>query len=64
LAKHGGQQYTLQVDKNNRLVAIAYFDDLDNKVQIAFAKIKYGKGKLTAKKMRCDYPRAYDMIKG
>ncbi|SFZ97833.1 Outer membrane lipoprotein carrier protein LolA [hydrothermal vent metagenome] len=64
LAKYSGEQYTLQVDKNNRLVAIAYFDDLDNKVQIAFSSIKYGKGNLPAKTMRCDYPRNYDMIKG
>lgn len=64
LAKYNGKQYTLQVNKNNRLVAIAYFDDLDNKVQIAFSSIKYGKGKLASKKMRCDYPKNYDMIRG
>ncbi len=64
LADYNGKKYTIQVDKKNRLQAVAYFDDLDNKVQIAFRKVKYGKGKLPAKKMTCTYPKAYDMIRG
>ena len=64
LANYSGKKYTIQVDKHHRLQAVAYFDDLDNKVQIAFSKIKYGKGKLSSKKMICNYPKAYDMIRG
>jgi len=64
LADYDGKKYTIQVDKNNRLQAVAYFDDLDNKVQIAFRKVKYGKGKLSSKKMTCSYPKSYDMIRG
>ncbi len=64
VAEYNGKKYTLQVDKKNRLQAVAYFDDLDNKVQIAFRHIRYGKGKLSAKKMRCVKPRSYDYIRG
>jgi len=64
LADYNGKKYTIQVDKKKRLQAVAYFDDLDNKVQIAFRKVKYGKGKLPSRKMTCDYPKNYDMIRG
>ena len=64
LATYNGQKYTLQVDAKNRLQAVAYFDDLDNKVQIAFRKIHYGTGKLSKKTMRCKMPKNYDVIKG
>ena len=64
LASYNGKKYTLQVDKKSRLQAVAYFDDLDNKVQIVFRKINYGKGNLSAKKMDCVTPKAYDMIRG
>jgi outer membrane lipoprotein carrier protein len=64
LAKYNGTTYTIQVDKEHRLNAVAYMDELDNKVQIAFRKINYGKGTLSAKKMLCNYPKAYDIIKG
>jgi len=64
LADYNGKKYTLQVDKKNRLQALAYFDDLDNKVQIVFRKIKYGKGKLPARKLTCKTPKNYDLIGG
>jgi len=64
LASYSGKKYTIQVDSHKRLQAVAYFDDLDNKVQIAFSRIKYGKGKLSKKKMTCKKPNAYDMIRG
>jgi len=64
VAEYEGKKYTLQVDKKNRLEAVAYFDDLDNKVQIAFRHIRYGKGKLSSKKMQCRKPKAYDFIRG
>ena len=62
LAKYLGKQYTIQVDKKNRLQAVAYFDDLDNKVQILFTKIKYEKTPL--KTVICTYPKDYDLIEG
>jgi len=64
LANYSGKKYTIQVDSRKRLQAVAYFDDLDNKVQIAFSRVKYGKGRLPKKKMTCKEPRDYDMIRG
>jgi len=64
LATYNGKKYTLQVDKKKRLQAVAYFDDLDNKVQIIFRKIRYGTGKLPTKKMQCAVPKNYDVIRG
>ena len=62
LAKYMGKQYTIQVDKNNRLQAVAYFDNLDNKVQILFTHIKYKK--VSLKTAICSYPKNYDVIEG
>ena len=64
LAQYEGKQYTIQTDERNRLRSVAYFDDLDNKVQIVFKNVKYGKGKIPLKKMRCNYPKEYDIIRG
>jgi outer membrane lipoprotein carrier protein len=64
LATYSGKKYTIVVDKNRRMRAVAYFDDLDNKVQISFSHIKYGKSKLSAKKMTCKKPKNYDLIRG
>lgn len=64
VAKFENKSYTIQVDKKQRLQSIAYFDDLDNKVQIVFKKVKYGKGSLSKKQMSCKIPKEYDMIRG
>lgn len=64
VAQYENKQYTIQVDSKERLHSIAYFDDLDNKVQIVFKNMKYGKGNLPVEKMKCNYPRSYDMIRG
>ena len=64
VTKYENINYTIQVDAKQRLHSIAYFDDLDNKVQIVFKKMKYGKGNLSPKSMKCNYPRNYDMIRG
>jgi len=64
VTKYENINYTIQVDAKQRLHSIAYFDDLDNKVQIVFKKMKYGKGKLSSKSMKCNYPKNYDMIRG
>ena len=64
VAKYENKSYTIQTDTKGRLHSIAYFDDLDNKVQIVFKKVKYGKGNLSKKIMTCKIPKAYDMIRG
>ncbi|MBT8349192.1 MAG: hypothetical protein HKP62_07090 [Sulfurovum sp.] len=64
VASYENKQYTIQVDNKQKLHSIAYFDDLDNKVQIVFKHMKYGKGDLPSRSMKCDYPKNYDMIQG
>lgn len=64
VAAYEGNSYTIQLDNKEKLHSIAYYDELDNKVQIIFTNMKYGKGKLTNDKMKCDYPSDYDMIRG
>ncbi len=64
VAKYENKKYTIQVDKKQKLHSIAYFDDLDNKVQIVFKHMKYGKGNLPTQSMKCNYPKNYDMIRG
>ena len=64
VAKYENKSYTIQVDASQKLHSIAYFDDLDNKVQIIFKKVKYAKGNLSKKIMTCKIPKAYDMIRG
>ena len=63
VAEYQNKKYTMQLHEN-KLHSMAYFDDLDNKVQIVFKEIKYGKGKLPSKSMQCNYPNDYDMIRG
>ncbi len=64
VAEYENKTYTIQVDAQQKLHSIAYFDDLDNKVQILFKQMKYGKGSLPEKSMKCNYPIDYDMIQG
>ena len=64
LTTYNGRQYTIAVDKFGKLQSIAYYDDLDNKVQILFPKMQYGSGLLPNKLMECNYPSDYDMIRG
>jgi len=63
VAQYENKQYTIQLHKQ-MLHSIAYFDDLENKVQIVFKHMKYGKGDLPKKTMKCNYPKDYDMIRG
>jgi len=63
IASYENKKYTIQIHKN-KLHSIAYFDDLDNKVQIVFKSMRYGKGKLKSKSMQCYYPKSYDVIQG
>jgi len=64
VAEYENKKYTIQVDAKQKLQSMAYFDDLDNKVQIVFQHMKYGKGNLPAQSMKCNYPKNYDMIRG
>ena len=64
VALYEGKQYTIQTDKRNRLRSVAYFDDLDNKVQIVFKNVRYGNKKISSNKMKCNYPKDYDIIRG
>ncbi len=64
VALYESKKYTIQVNSKKRLQSIAYFDDLDNKVQILFKHIKYRKNNFSSKVMRCTYPSEYDMIRG
>lgn len=64
VAEYDNKQYTIQVDKQQKLHSIAYYDDLDNKVQIIFKHMKYGKGNLPEQSMKCNYPVEYDRIQG
>jgi outer membrane lipoprotein carrier protein len=64
VAKYENKQYTIQIDRQKKLHSIAYYDDLDNKVQILFKQMKYGKGDLPSQSMKCNYPGNYDMIQG
>jgi outer membrane lipoprotein carrier protein len=59
-----GKRYTIKVDSRGRLQSVAYYDDLDNKVQILFRRMQYGSGILPASVMKCNYPSEYDMIRG
>ena len=64
LAKYEGKNYTIQTDSKGRLSRVAYFDDLENTVLIIFTKMKYGKGKIKVRAMKCNYPKSYDIING
>ncbi len=63
VAEYEDKKYTIQLHQE-KLQSIAYYDELDNKVQIVFTHMKYGKGDLSKKVVRCDYPKDYDMIRG
>ena len=63
VAQYENKKYTIQLHQE-MLHSIAYYDDLENKVQIVFTHMKYGKGNLPEKTMKCNYPKDYDMIRG
>ncbi|WP_294953859.1 LolA-like outer membrane lipoprotein chaperone [Sulfurovum sp.] len=64
VAQYRGKSYTIQTDNRGRLQSVAYYDELDNKVQIVFKNIHYGKGALGMQNMICSYPKDYDEIRG
>jgi outer membrane lipoprotein carrier protein len=64
VAEYQEKKYTIQLDRQQRLHSIAYYDDLENMVQIVFKHIVYGKGKLPVKQITCRVPKTYDVIRG
>ncbi len=64
LAEYQNRKYTIQIDGQGELQSVAYFDDLDNKVQIVFKGMKYSKDEFSSKLMKCNYPSSYDIIRG
>lgn len=64
LANFNDKKYTIKIDAAGKLQSIAYYDNMDNKVQILFKQMKYGKGELSQEELQCRYPKMYDMIKG
>jgi outer membrane lipoprotein carrier protein len=63
-ARYRGRTYTLAVDSKGRIEQIAYRDDMDNVVNIHLKKIKTFPRPPAAKRMRCPYPKEYDVIRG
>ena len=63
VTEYASKRYTIKHDAKKRLQSVAYYDDLDNKVQILFTKMHYGKGMLSVTRMRCHYPNSYDKIR-
>ena len=64
LADYQGSRYTIQVDGNGIVQSVAYFDNLDNKIQIVFKEMRYGKKRIKGSDMRCKAPKNYDVIRG
>jgi outer membrane lipoprotein carrier protein len=54
--------YTIQLTKAQKLHSIAYFDDMDNKVQIVFNTIKYNAPTFSTKLLECSVPSHYDKL--
>lgn len=63
IAHYQNKKYTIQLYRQ-KLHSIAYFDDLDNKVQIVFKHMRYGQDDFSDKKMQCVVPETYDVIEG
>ena len=64
LAEYEDKKYTIQLDDKQKLHSIAYYDELDNKVQILFKKMKYSNDSIPHTQMQCNYPIDYDVIRG
>jgi len=60
---YDGKVYTVRKQKsNNKIDSVAYFDDLDNKVQILFKRVRYKSGQISKKNVYYKIPRGYDII--
>lgn len=56
--------YTFALDKKGRITQIAYKDTHDNVINIHFQGMKYKNKPNSTKKMKCPYPKSYDIING
>jgi len=63
-AKYQGRTYTLAVDSKGRIEQIAYKDDMDNVVNIHLKGVRSLSKPPSARRMRCPYPKSYDVIEG
>ena len=64
LAKYKGKNYTIALDGKKRIEQIAYRDDMDNIVNIHFYKIRYSDKLIESSKLKCSYPKNYDIVEG
>jgi outer membrane lipoprotein carrier protein len=64
IAKYQDKDYTIALDKLGRIQSMAYYDDMDNMVQIVFKKIRYKKRPFKSNTMKCKFPKDYDIIRG
>jgi len=64
IAKYQDKDYTIALDKKGRVQSMAYYDDMDNMVQIVFKRIKYKKRPFKSYMMKCNFPKDYDIIRG
>jgi outer membrane lipoprotein carrier protein len=63
-AKYQGRTYTLAVDAKGHVEQVAYRDDMDNVVNIHLKNLKVLPKAPAPAKMRCPYPKNYDVIGG
>jgi outer membrane lipoprotein carrier protein len=63
VSKYKETSYTIQVDASKKIQSVAFFDNLDNKVQIVFKQVKYAKGSLSKEDMVCTVPQNFDIIR-
>ncbi|KIM05747.1 MAG: hypothetical protein KU28_09615 [Sulfurovum sp. PC08-66] len=63
-AHYDGKTYTLRVNKENKITQIAYYDELENMVQIVFKNLKSNPKDITPSHLQCHTPKAYDTIDG
>jgi len=61
-AQYDGRQYTLKVDAKGQLSSIAYYDELENMVQIVFSPIHYSTKELSPSALECKIPPSYDIV--
>lgn len=62
VSKYKDQSYTIQIDKKGQIQSVAYFDNMENKVQIVFKNVKYRKNRLKTSSMKCAVPKDFDIL--
>jgi len=63
VSKYKETSYTIKVDKQKHIQSVAFFDSLDNKVQIVFKQVKYAKGSIPKENIVCAVPENFDVIR-